>query len=186
MMAEQELVSIPFTVDVPYRFAAGEYLSRLLLELPDNGRFLGIKCPRCGRVQMPPRVVCAVCHVKNEEWVELGHEGTLLGFSIVHLPLTDPTTGQPHKTPYTYGTVRLDGSDSTIDHLIDVEPDVTKVRAGMRLRVVLRPREERIGDLSDILHFAPGDDQQADKSADWETSPQSSATPIYQSTSLRS
>ncbi|MFZ5917997.1 MAG: Zn-ribbon domain-containing OB-fold protein [Chloroflexota bacterium] len=163
----QELINIPFTVDVPYRFAAGQYLSRFLLELRDNGRFFGIKCPQCGRVQMPPRVVCAVCHVKNDEWVELGHEGTLLGFSIVHLPLTDPTTGQPHKTPYTYGSVRLDGCDSVIDHLIDpspgsgqrVEPDVDQVRVGMRLGAVLRPRAERTGDLSDIVHFAPVEGQ---------------------------
>jgi uncharacterized OB-fold protein len=74
-------------VDVPYKFAAGQYMSRFLIELWDNGRFYGIRCPRCGRVQMPPRVVCAVCHVRNREWVELGHEGMLLGFSIVHLPL---------------------------------------------------------------------------------------------------
>lgn len=154
-MSEQEFISIPITVDVPYRFAAGKYMSRFLIELRDNGKFFGIKCPKCGRVQLPPRVVCAVCHVKNEEWIELSHAGTLLGFSIVHLPLTDPTTGLPHKTPYTYGTVRLDGSDSALDHLIDVEPDIEKVWVGMRVRVVLRPKEERTGDLSDILHFAP-------------------------------
>jgi len=154
-MPEQEFINIPITVDVPYRFAAGKYMSKFLIELRDNGRFFGVKCPKCGRVQMPPRVVCAVCHVKNEEWVELGPEGTLVGFSIVHLPLTDPTTGLPHKTPYTYGGVRLDGSDSTLDHLIDVEPDIKKVWVGMRMRVVLRPKEERTGDLSDILHFEP-------------------------------
>lgn len=154
-MSEQELVSIPIVVDVPYRFAAGKYMTKFLLELRDHGRFFGIKCPSCGRVQMPPRVVCAVCHVKNGEWVELSHEGTLLGFSIVHLPLTDPTTGKAHKTPYTYGTVRLDGCDSGIDHLINVEPDVEKVHVGMRMRVVLRPQAERTGDLSDILHFDP-------------------------------
>jgi len=34
---EQELISIPMTVDVPYRFAAGSYLAKFLLELRDNG-----------------------------------------------------------------------------------------------------------------------------------------------------
>jgi uncharacterized protein len=155
LMIEQELISIPLMVDVPYRFAAGKYMSKFLIELRDNGKFFGIRCPKCGRVQMPPRVVCAVCHVKNEEWIELSHEGTLLGFSIVHLPLTDPTTGKPHKTPYTYGSVRLDGSDSALDHLINVEPDINKIKVGMRMRVVLRPRKERIGDLSDIIYFEP-------------------------------
>ena len=150
-----DFISIPITVDIPYRFAAGKYMSKFLIELRDNGRFFGIKCPKCGRVQMPPRVVCAVCHVKNGEWVELSQDGTLIGFSIVHLPLTDPTTGNPHKTPYTYGTVRLDGCDSGIDHFIDVEPSIESVWVGMRLRVVLRPKEDRTGDLNDILHFTP-------------------------------
>jgi uncharacterized OB-fold protein len=143
------------TVDVPYRFAAGKYMARFLTELRDNGRFVGVKCPSCNRVQMPPRVVCAACHVKNDEWVELSSEGTMVGFTIMYLPLTDPTTGKPHEPPFVYGSVRLDGSDSTVEHMVNVEPDLDKIWVGMRMKVVLRDREERIGDLSDIIHFEP-------------------------------
>lgn len=156
---EPELINMPITVDVPYRFAAGRYLARFLVELRDNGKFFGIRCPVCKRVQMPPRIVCACCHVKNEEWVVLGNEGTLVGFTIMYIPLTDPTTGKPHNPPFTYGSVRLDGADSVLDHLINIEPDVNKIWIGMRMRVVLRPREERIGDLSDILFFEPLENQ---------------------------
>lgn len=152
---EIELISMPMVVDVPYRFAAGKYMTRFLTELRDNGRFFGIRCPACNRVQLPPRVVCAVCHVKNSEWVELGKEGTLVGFTIMYLPLTDPTTGKPHEPPFAYGSVRLDGSDSVIDHFLNVEPIVDHLRIGMRMKVVLKEREERIGDLGDILHFDP-------------------------------
>ena len=130
-------------------------MARFLTELKDNGRFVGIRCPSCGRVQMPPRVVCAACHVKNGEWVELAPEGTMVGFTIMYLPLTDPTTGKPHEPPFVYGSVKLDGSDSTVEHMVNVEPDLDKVWVGMRLKVVLRDREERIGDLSDIIHFEP-------------------------------
>ncbi len=154
---ENELINIPITVDVPYRFAAGKYMTRFLTELRDNGKFVGTRCPVCGRVQVPPRVVCAVCHVKNDEWVELGLEGTLAGFTIMYLPLTDPTTGKPHEPPFVYGSVRLDGCDSVLDHMINVEPHINRVEVGMRMKAVLRPREDRIGDLSDILHFDPVD-----------------------------
>ena len=162
---EQELISIPMTVDVPYRFAAGHYLGRFLTELRDNGRIFGIKCPKCGRVQLPPRVVCAPCHVKNEEWVELGLEGTLMAYTIMYLPLTDPTTGKPHEPPFVYGSIKLDGADSVLDHLVNVEPDPEKLKVGMRMKVVLRPREERIGDLSDIMYLthADGPDGQGEK-----------------------
>jgi hypothetical protein len=153
----KEGMNIPITVEVPYRFAAGKYLSRFLVELRDNGDFYGIRCPVCGRVQVPPRIVCAVCHVKNGEWVKLGKEGALKAFTTMHIPLTDPTTGKPHEPPFAYGNVNLDGSDSGIDHLINPDVDPATIKVGMRFRVKLRPKEERIGDLSDILYFDPID-----------------------------
>ena len=33
-----ENISLPMVVDVPYKFAAGRYLSRALTELRDNGK----------------------------------------------------------------------------------------------------------------------------------------------------
>jgi len=150
-----EQISIPMVVDVPFEFAAGQYLTRALTELRDNGKFYGVKCPKCGRVQLPPRIVCAECHVKNEEWVELGLEGTLKAFTIMYLPLTDPTTGKPHNPPFCYGSMQLDGATSVLDHLVHVEPDMEQIWVGMRCRIVLRPQSERIGDLSDVLYFEP-------------------------------
>jgi len=152
---EQEPVSIPMTVSVPYRFAAGPYLTKCLTELRDHGKLYAVECPKCGRVQLPPRIVCAECHVRNGRWVELGNEGTLVGFTIMYLPLTDPTTGKPHEPPFVYGSVRLDGATSVLDHFIRVEPKIEKIWVGMRCRMVLRPKEARIGDLSDILCFDP-------------------------------
>ncbi|HOK07786.1 MAG TPA: Zn-ribbon domain-containing OB-fold protein [Syntrophales bacterium] len=156
---ETEWISIPMTVDVPYRFAAGRYLTKTLTQLRDNGRIFAVECPRCRRIQLPPRIVCAQCHVRNGRWVELPLEGTLVAFTIMFLPLTDPTTGKPHEPPFVYGSVRLDGCDSVLDHLIHAEPDRGKVWVGMRCRVVLRPPGERVGDLSDIVHFEPLPDQ---------------------------
>lgn len=152
---EKELISIPITVDVPYRFAAGKYMTKFLMELKNNGEILAIKCPKCGRVQLPPRIVCAECHVKNDEWVELSHEGTLVAFTIMYIPLTDPTTGKPHKPPFVYGSVRLDGATSVLDHLVNIEPTMDKVWVGMRCKVVLRSKKDRIGDLSDIRYLKP-------------------------------
>jgi len=39
--------------------------------------------------------------------------------------------------------------------MINVEPDIHKIQVGMRVRTVLRPKEQRTGDLSDIIHFEP-------------------------------
>jgi uncharacterized OB-fold protein len=152
---ETENISIPMMVDLPYRFAAGPYMTKFLTELRDNGKMYGIKCPQCRRVQLPPRIVCAPCDVKNQEWVELGIEGVLTAFTIMYLPLTDPTTGEPHEPPFVYGSVRLDRADSVLDHMINLEPDPEKIKVGMRLRMVLHPKEMRRGDLGDIKYFEP-------------------------------
>lgn len=150
-----ENISIPMVVDVPYRFAAGQYLGRALSELRDKGKFCAVRCPKCKRVQLPPRITCAVCLVKNEEWLELPMEGEIVMFTIMYLPMTDPTTGKPHNPPFVYGTVRFDGTDTVLDHFIKVEPDMDKIWVGMRCRVVMRPDGERIGDLSDIMYHEP-------------------------------
>lgn len=152
---KNEAMNIPITVDVPYRFAAGKYLTKFLTELRENGVFFGIKCPVCGRVQVPPRVVCATCHVKNDEWVKLGNGGMLKSFTIMYLPLTDPTTGKPHEPPFAYGSVRLDGADSVIDHMVNPKVNPDEIKVGMKMRAILRPQKQRIGDLSDILYFDP-------------------------------
>lgn len=152
---KNEAMNIPITVDVPYRFAAGKYLTKFLTELRENGVFFGIKCPVCGRVQVPPRVVCATCHVKNDEWVKLGNDGMLKSFTIMYLPLTDPTTGKPHEPPFAYGSVRLDGADSVIDHMVNPKVNPDEIKVGMKMRAILRPQKQRIGDLSDILYFDP-------------------------------
>ena len=151
----EENIAIPMGVDVPFEFAAGEYLGRALTELRDNGKFNAIKCPKCKRVQLPPRITCAECLVRNEEWVELPMEGTLVAFTIMYIPITDPTTGEPKTPPLIYGSIRLDGATSTIDNLVNVEPALDKVWVGMRCRLVMRPDGQRIGDLSDVAYFDP-------------------------------
>lgn len=142
-------------VDVPYKFAAGRYLSRALTELRDNGKIYAVKCPKCKRLQLPPRIVCAECNVVNKEWVELPMEGTLQIFTINYLPMTDPTTGKVKEPPSIHGTMQFDGMPISLGSSLNVEPDITKLWTGMRLRVVLRPDGQRIGDLSDIQCFEP-------------------------------
>ena len=73
----------------------------------------------------------------------------------MYIPMTDPTTGKPHQPPFAYGSVRLDGATSVLDHFLHVEPDMEKIWVGMRYKLVLRPRSERIGDLSDVMYFEP-------------------------------
>ena len=90
-------------VDIPYNWAAGRYGSLFLTRLRDEGKFIGNRCPSCGKVYLPPRVVCGPCFTPPEEIVELGDTGTLVSYSVVNYPFIDPETGSRRPIPYTLG-----------------------------------------------------------------------------------
>jgi hypothetical protein len=147
----RRFVSITRIVDVPYAYNAGYYVSKYLKELEESKRIIGIKCPKCGKVYVPPRVVCKDCFTKNEEFVFVSDEGTLMAYTITTVPYTDPNTGEPKKLPFTAAYIRLDGSDTNLMHCLE-EEDEKKIRTGMRVKAVFS--ENRTGDhFTDIKFF---------------------------------
>jgi len=148
----QELIVSRQILSIPQRFSTGPVMGRFLGELRDNQRIMANKCPQCGRHQLPPREVCAVCHVEATEWEELGPEGTVQDFDIVYYSSPDPLTGETRETPYVLCWAELDGTqgDAPLWHLLDA-PDLSQVRRGLRVRVVFA--EERNGTMADIKHF---------------------------------
>ena len=74
--AKQELLVLRTTISVNQKFATGPVMGRFLKSLKDK-MILAIRCPVCGRLQSPPREICAVCRVRNDEWVEIGPGGEL-------------------------------------------------------------------------------------------------------------
>lgn len=140
---------------VPYKWAAGEYIGEFLKELRDSGKIYSNRCPGCGRWSCPPRPVCGVCHTKTEpkeKWKTLGPQGTLLGFCVTEQPFMMPTTGKMLEVPYSIGIILLDGAPATLQHRL-AETDPAKLIPGMRVEAVFKPREERDGNIFDIVHF---------------------------------
>ncbi len=134
----------------PFRWAAGAYGSKFLTELRDNKQFVGAKCPKCGKVYVPPRRVCGPCFVELTEIVPVSDEGELVTYTVVSFGFVDPATGQQKPVPYGYAAIMLDGSDSVLLHFVD-ETDPEKIRIGARVKAVFE--EERTGSLLDIKHF---------------------------------
>ena len=149
---DQELIVSRQVLSIPQRFSTGPVMGRFLRELRDNQRIMANKCPQCGRHQLPPREVCAVCRVEATEWEELGPEGVIHEFDVVYYASPDPLTGETRRTPYVACWVHLDGTQghAPLWHLLDA-PDPEKVRCGLRVRVVYA--DERKGAMTDIKHF---------------------------------
>lgn len=152
--SSQEYITLPITMKIPYRWTAGYYLGRCLKELRDNARMVGNKCPKCGRIFFPPRVVCGRCHIRTgENWVEVGPKGNLVDFTIVYRPQINISTGKPRPEPYPHGVIMLDGTGGELFEAYLEETNPEKIKIGMRVEAVYKPPEERSGSPLDIKFF---------------------------------
>ncbi|MCP4755902.1 MAG: hypothetical protein GY866_34005 [Proteobacteria bacterium] len=135
---------------MPFAYSAGCYTSRFLVEIRDNKKFFGVRCPKCGKVYCPPKKICGPCFQEMKEPVEVGPQGTIRNFTIVRFTFVDPQTGLTKPTPYGYGFLQLDGADSILPHFIAYENEAD-VKVGARIEAVFK--EDRTGSVSDIKHF---------------------------------
>ncbi len=135
---------------VPYKWVYGTALAKFYTGLKNEAKFYGVKCPKCKKVQCPPKSYCGVCFEECTEWVELPNIGTLESFTTVYMEFP----GQPMKPPYTYGYVKLDGAHTHVYHLIDGIPE-SELRVGLRVEAVWESPEKRKGNLHDIKYFHP-------------------------------
>jgi len=147
-----KLLTVRFTTPMPYEWSIGKYGSRFFQEIRERQRFIGIRCPSCGTVYVPPRRLCGPCFRELDELVPLPNSGTLTAFSVVNYPFIDPDAGKQRPIPYTYGYIRIDGADAIFSHIIN-EIDVGKIQVGMKVKAVFKRPEEMKGNIQDIRYF---------------------------------
>lgn len=138
-MKTEEALVYESRIKVPYRWSAGETGTRFLTELRDRSKLVGLRCPRCGKVRVPPRRHCPECFVRCQDWVEVGPGGELVSFT------------QASQGPL-YGLVKLDGADTALLHLLG-GCGLSELRRGLRVEAVFESR--RRGSILDLRHFRP-------------------------------
>jgi uncharacterized OB-fold protein len=106
------------------------------------GRILGQKCSACGRVFCPPKGYCPldVVILGSADDVAVSDHGVVTGFTII-APVN--YYGQTKTEPFVYASVLLDGASGTLagQDISGIPAD--KVHAGLRVRAVWKPPEER-------------------------------------------
>jgi uncharacterized OB-fold protein len=147
---DDDVLRVPYLLQMEYEYALGQHAIRFFNELKDNKRLMGVRCPECKRVYIPPRPVCGICFVPSTEWVEVSNEGKLIGCTVVRLPFIDPMTGEQRPVPYGFGIIQLDGASTSMFHFVD-ETDDTKLTVGLRVKANFR--EIREGNMRDIVNF---------------------------------
>jgi uncharacterized OB-fold protein len=139
-------LSAPVTVAFDYTRSTGPVVGRFLSGLRD-GVVVGGRTSE-GKVVVPPPEFDPVTHARLEDFVEVADTGTVTSWSWV----PEPVKGQPFDRPFAFALVTLDGADAPLLHALDVaSPE--EVSTGMRVRV--RWREARTGDITDIECFEP-------------------------------
>ncbi len=91
-----------------------------------QGKVLGRKCPKCGRVYVPPRKYCEKCFVENGDYVEVANP-YLDSFTVVYYD----SEGRKLDKPVTLGLVRFEGTVGGLLAYVEGEP-----RLGGRVEII--------------------------------------------------
>jgi uncharacterized OB-fold protein len=109
-------------------------------------------------VLVPARSFCERDFVRTTELVPVGPRGRVTTFTCPATPITARSD-----TFSVAGLILLDGASSAMPHFIgevdgsDPEALFARVRDGLDVEAVFRPREERTGSILDIAYFRPVD-----------------------------
>jgi uncharacterized OB-fold protein len=117
-------------------------------ELP---QLLGSRCPNCGEVFFPRRLVCAQCLHEGTDDVELSTRGRLWTFTYCHVPLF----GKKDADVPGYGVGQVDLAEGPrVQSILLGGRDDFEI--GMELEIYLETlRENRDGDEIVIYRFHP-------------------------------
>jgi hypothetical protein len=151
---KEKLFEIRWKTDLPYNYSIGKLSVKFFEVLKKEKKLLGSKCPKCGKVNFPPRGVCAECIVRMtvDDMLEVPSTGTLVGFTVVNYPFVDPQTGGMRPFPYGYGLFQLDGVDTYTMHFIN-EKNVNRMEIGQRVKAVFKDQADMEGNIGDIPYF---------------------------------
>ena len=95
-------------------------------------KLLGLKCKECGKINVPPKMVCGQCTSLDMEVLELSGKGNIQTFTTVFVA----PEGREAEAPYTIVMVELDEGPWIAGNLIDIDPSkVTMELIGKRVKL---------------------------------------------------
>jgi uncharacterized OB-fold protein len=154
-MSDDPVTTLATPMRVEYRYTAGLAQSRFLKGISE-GRFLGQRCPRCGKVYVPPRGSCPTDGVATTDEIELANKGTVTTYCVVNVPFQ----GQSIEIPYICAQILLDGANIAFMGLIQEIP-TDQVRMGLRVEAVWVDKNELGPTMASVKYFRPSGEPDA-------------------------
>lgn len=144
-MSTPQLMQEDFSVHYTYTRSTGPVIGDFLTALRDRQQILGIKGSD-GRVLVPPVEFDPQTTEALSELVEVSDQGEVTSFCWVK----DPIAHHHIQHPFAFATIRLDGADSDLIHMVDCG-DESRIQVGTRVKA--KWAEQRSGIMTDIACF---------------------------------
>lgn len=151
-------VVVDTLVTLPFEDSCGLRLSKFFGALKNDAKIFALRCPECQRIIFPPRAVCGFCRIsvgeRDEDWVVLSDRGTVISIILATEREVDRMTAKIIGRPNPCAFIRLDGGDNwtvLVHYLEMVNPE--DLKAGLRVKALWKPKQERKGRMSDIDFF---------------------------------
>lgn len=85
-----------------------------------EGKLMGCRCRSCGTLLLPPRPLCPTCYSTDLEWTQFSGQGTLIGFTSIHVGLSRMIAeGYDRDHPYHTAVVRLAEGPTISGQILD-------------------------------------------------------------------
>ena len=136
----------PNILEYPYTRTVGPVIGRFMTGLR-SGRIEGIRM-RNGQVLVPPTEYDPETGESLDEFVEVGQAGVVTTWAWVSTPRDKHLLDHP----FAWALIRLDGADTAMLHMVDAGSE-DRMSTGMR--VAVKWRDERVGEIQDIACFLP-------------------------------
>jgi uncharacterized OB-fold protein len=144
---EKKFMEIPSILSMGCHWSVGPFMDRFYEDLA-SGKITGIKCPECGKVYVPPRIICGSCWKKLSDWKQVKDKGVVKNFTIAHVDIRNKELGEPQ----IIGLIQLEGADTCVfGEIKGVSPDNMKID----LKVKAVWAQELKGRVQDITHYEP-------------------------------
>lgn len=136
-------------MEADYLYTSGIAGERFFTALRDDGRILTARCPSCEVRFLPPRMYCERCFSELSDYADAPPVGRIAAVTVAHLD----RRGHPLAQPEAWALVTFPGVEGGLIHRVFGAPSTA--RPGLRVRVRLRPKEARVGAITDIEGFEP-------------------------------